>query len=66
MADYLAGNTQGTLNGIRGAAEYATLTKIPSPAVAGMDATNATHLFLLFVAIVTNGIYLFRKIGGTA
>jgi len=66
MADYLAGNTQGALNGIRGSAEYSSLTKIPSPSVAGMDATNATHLFLLAVAIITNGIYLFRKIGGTA
>jgi hypothetical protein len=66
VANYQAGIIEGALNGIRGSAEYAGLAKIPSPSISAMDATNATHLFLLAVALITNGIYLARRLGGTA
>ncbi len=58
-----AGQYKGILNGMRGAAEYELLNKIPGPAVKGMDAQSLGHFMILILVILGNIGYLMSRKG---
>jgi hypothetical protein len=65
---YLAtGQLSGFLSGLRGAAEYEVLVKVPGLAAAGMDAQSLSHAMVIVFIILGNLAYLLgRKRPSTA
>jgi hypothetical protein len=60
-----SGQLAGLLMGMRGAAEFEILAKIPGKAVAGMDAQSLSHVLIILFIAVGNLAYLFGgKKGG--
>ena len=69
MYPYLkAGQINGLIGGMKGAAEYENLIRHPEKATAGMDAQSATHLLIVILILLTNVAYIItrRQRGGTA
>jgi len=56
-----SGQIKGLLQGLRGAAEYESLTKIPGPAAGMMDAQSVGHLIIVGFIIIGNVAYFFSK-----
>ena len=56
-----SGQYKGILNGMRGAAEYELLNKMPGPAVKGMDAQSVGHFVILLLVILGNVGYLLAR-----
>lgn len=52
-----AGQLDGLLGGLSGAAEYEVLVKEPGSAKAGMDAQSVVHLLIIFLIILGNIAY---------
>ena len=52
-----AGQLEGLLGGLSGAAEYEDLVKEPGAAKAGMDAQSVVHLLIIFLIILGNIAY---------
>ncbi|HET9252163.1 MAG TPA: hypothetical protein VFP58_08610 [Candidatus Eisenbacteria bacterium] len=60
-----AGQLQGLLGGMAGAAEYEVLVEKPGLATRGMDAQSLAHLFIAFMIVLGNLAFLpERKNGG--
>jgi len=60
-----AGQLQGLLGGMAGAAEYETLVQKPGLATRGMDAQSLAHVFIAFMIVLGNIAFLpQRKAGG--
>jgi hypothetical protein len=53
-----AGQLQGLLGGMAGAAEYETLVEVPGLATRGMDAQSLAHVFIAFMIILGNLAFL--------
>lgn len=59
MLPYLqAGNLQGLLGGMRGAAEYENLVEKPGLGLGGMDAQSVSHLLIIGFIIIGNVAYI--------
>lgn len=56
-----SGQYKGMLNGMRGAAEYELMNKVPGPAVKGMDAQSLGHFLILILVILGNVGYLMTR-----
>ncbi|QOR33763.1 hypothetical protein IMX26_09635 [Clostridium sp. 'deep sea'] len=54
---YNAGQLQGYLNGLRGAAEYEMLNNDPGPATASMDSLSFSHLTVILFILLGNIAY---------
>lgn len=58
------GQINGLMGGLRGAAEYETLVRLPGKATAGMDAQSATHFLIILLILACNaGAVLTRRRG---
>jgi hypothetical protein len=53
-----AGQLQGLLGGMAGAAEYEVLVNSPGLATRGMDAQSLAHLFIAFMILLGNAAFL--------
>jgi len=59
---YDSGQIIGFLGGLKGAAEYEVLNRIPGSGVQGMDAQTIAHLFMILLVILGNlGYFLERR-----
>lgn len=56
-----AGQLDGLLGGMKGAAEYEELVGHPAMATKGMTAQSLVHLFIIFSVVVGNGIFIYEK-----
>jgi hypothetical protein len=56
-----AGQLQGLLGGMAGAAEYEVLVKHPALASRGMDAQSLAHVFIAFMIILGNIAFIGQK-----
>ncbi len=56
-----AGQLVGLVGGMKGAAEYEQLVKLPGLATAGMDAQSLAHAVIVFSIIFGNVIFLLKK-----
>jgi hypothetical protein len=60
-----SGQLAGLLMGMRGAAEFEILAKIPGNAVSGMDAQSLSHVLIIVFILIGNLAYIFGgKKGG--
>ena len=59
-----AGQLQGLLGGMAGAAEYETLVKAPGLATRGMDAQSLAHIFIALMILLGNLAALPTRSGG--
>jgi len=53
-----SGQLAGLLMGMRGAAEFEILAKVPGDAVAGMDAQSLSHVLIIIFIIIGNLAYI--------
>lgn len=58
---YRSGQIKGLLVSVKGAAEYESLLSIKGDGSKGLAAINAAQLFLVFLLIATNAVYLTQK-----
>ncbi len=58
---YASGQVVGFLAGLRGGAEYETLTRRPGIGLASTDAMSIGHLYFAFIIVLANVIYLAQK-----
>lgn len=56
-----AGQMEGILTGLKGAAEYEMLLGIPGRAVAGMDAQSLSHIIIMTFILLGNVAYLYER-----
>jgi len=56
-----AGQLQGLLGGMAGAAEYEVLVKYPALATRGMDAQSLAHVFIAFMIILGNIAFIGQR-----
>jgi len=49
-----SGQLKGLLKGMRGAAEFEVMNKMPGPATAGMDAQSVAHVIIIVFMIIGN------------
>jgi hypothetical protein len=56
-----AGQVQGLLGGMAGAAEYEKSIGVPGPATSGMDAQSSAHVLIMFLILLGNAIYFSRR-----
>ncbi len=56
-----SGQLNGLIGGLRGAAEYETLIGQKGSAVAGMDAQSATHIAIIVLVALCNGLYFWSR-----
>ena len=61
-----AGQLEGLLGGLSGAAEYEDLVKEPGTAKAGMDAQSVVHIVIIFLIILGNIAYFGTRRKATA
>ncbi len=61
---YQSGQLSGVLSGLKGAAEYELLAKLPGTAASGMDAQSLSHLLIVFFVLMGNAAYFTRRRSG--
>ena len=60
-----AGQLEGLLGGMRGAAEYEVLIDRPDQGLRGMDSQSVIHLIIIVLIAVGNAAYFISKRGKT-
>lgn len=58
---YASGQLVGFINGLRGGAEYETLTGNPGIGLASTDTVSTGHIFFSFLIVFTNVLYLIKR-----
>lgn len=62
-AYYSAGQLNGLLGGMKGAAEYEKLVGRPALAITGMGAQSIAHLLIIFLVLIGNiGYFAGRRL----